>query len=81
MFFSLDLIESYGSGIRRAKEAMEKNCSPRLIFEPLKEQGDYTMATAYINEEFAQIQGEENRNLDETKEMTKEKGQPKKESG
>lgn len=72
MFFSLDLIESYGSGIRRAKEAMEKNCSPRLIFEPLKEQGDYTMATAYINEEFAQIQGEENRNLDETKEMTKE---------
>lgn len=30
MFFSLDLIESYGSGIRRAKDAMELNHSPSL---------------------------------------------------
>ncbi len=59
MFFALNLIESYGSGIRRAKEAMALNHSPELLFEPLTEKGDYTMVTAYINEEFAQIQEEE----------------------
>ena len=56
MFFSLDLIESYGSGIRRAKNAMKENGSPELVFEPSNDTDDYTMVTAYINEEFARIQ-------------------------
>lgn len=72
MFFSLDLIESYGSGIRRAKDAMEENASPKLVFEPLEDSGDYTMATAYINEEFARIQMAESNKSDDAKEMTKE---------
>ena len=59
MFFALDLIESYGSGIRRAKNAMESNHSPALLFEPSNETDDYTMVTAYINEEFARIHEEE----------------------
>ena len=60
MFFALDLIESYGSGIRRAKNAMKDNGSPELVFEPTNDDDDYTMVTAYINEEFARIQAEEN---------------------
>lgn len=59
MFFALDLIESYGSGIRRAKNAMEENGSPALVFEPSNDTDDYTMVTAYINEEYARIQAEE----------------------
>ena len=72
MFFALDLIESYGSGIRRAKDAMDRNGSPKLIFEPLEDKGDYTMVTEYISKEFAAIQNIESKNIDETKEMTKE---------
>ena len=59
MFFALDLIESYGSGIRRAKAAMKENDSPALVFEPSNDTDDYTMVTAYINEEYARIQAEE----------------------
>ncbi len=59
MFFALDLIESYGSGIRRAKDSMERNGSPEIIFEPINENDDYTMATAFINKEFVRIQAEE----------------------
>ncbi len=32
MFFKLDLIQSYGSGVRRAKKAMEDNKSPELVY-------------------------------------------------
>ncbi len=60
MFFALKLIQSYGSGIRRAKNAMADNASPKLVFEPGEEdEKDYTMVTAYINEEFAAIRKEE----------------------
>ena len=59
MFFSLNLIESYGSGIRRAKNAMAENHSPELVFSPKNDSDDYTMVTAYINEEFVKIQKEE----------------------
>jgi predicted HTH transcriptional regulator len=59
MLFALDLIESYGSGIRRAKNAMKANGSPELVFEPDNDIDDYTMVTAYINEEFKKIQQEE----------------------
>ena len=34
MFFNLDLIQSYGSGIRRAKKAMEDKGFPRFVFSP-----------------------------------------------
>ena len=59
MFFALDLIESYGSGIRRAKDSMERNGSPEIVYEPINENDDYTMATAFINKEFVRIQAEE----------------------
>ena len=60
MFFKLDLIQSYGSGVRRAKKAMEDNKSPRLVYSPDNDTDDYTQVVAYINEEFARIQEEEN---------------------
>lgn len=52
MFFSLNLIESYGSGIRRAKDALLKNGSPELKFYPDNEEDNYTNAVMGVNEEF-----------------------------
>ena len=72
MFFALDLIESYGSGIRRAKDALEENHSSELQFLPDNDIDDYTMAVIRINEEFAAIREEEQKKTDVTKEMTKE---------
>ena len=60
MFFKLDLIQSYGSGVRRAKKAMEDNKSPKLVYSPDNDTDDYTQVVAYINKEFARIQEEEN---------------------
>ena len=71
MFFALNLVESYGSGIRRAKRAMAANGSPALVFVPDNEIDDYTMAIAYINEEFARIRAGENNG--KTEEIAKEK--------
>ena len=59
MFFKLELIQSYGSGIRRAKNALDIIGSPALVFEPDNDTDDYTLVTVYINEEFAGIQSEE----------------------
>ena len=59
MFFKLNLIQSYGSGIRRAKTALSHIGSPALVFEPDNDMDDYTAVTAYINEEFAQVKAEE----------------------
>ena len=61
MFFSLKLIQSYGSGIRRAKNALKQIGSPELVFEPENDTDDYTLVTAYINSEFAEIQKEESK--------------------
>jgi predicted HTH transcriptional regulator len=63
MFFKLDLIQSYGSGIRRAKTAMEVNGSPKLVFSPNNDTDDYTLAVAYVNEEFARIQEESDKSV------------------
>lgn len=38
---------------------MEDNHSPKLVFEPDNDIDDYTMVTAYINEEYARIKAEE----------------------
>ncbi len=59
MFHALGLIESYGSGIRRAKHAMAENGNPPLYFEPTNDTDDYTMVTCPINEEFAHIRDHE----------------------
>ena len=72
MFFALDLIESYGSGIRRAKDALKENHSPELQFLPDNDTDDYTMAVVMINEEFAEIREEEQKKSDFTKENAKE---------
>ena len=61
MFFNLDLIQSYGSGIRRAKKAMADNGSPRLVYSPDNDTDDYTQVVAYISDEFAKIYEEEYR--------------------
>ena len=77
MFFRLQLIQSYGSGIRRAKNAMDQIGSPDLVFEPENDSDDYTLVTAYINEEFAKIRDEEqnkgSNRKDNAKENTKDK--------
>ena len=52
MFFSLNLIESYGSGIRRAKDALLENGSPEHKFYPDNEEDNYTNAVMGINVEF-----------------------------
>lgn len=52
MFFFLNLIESYGSGIRRAKDALLENGSPELKFYPDNEEDNYTNAVMGVNEEF-----------------------------
>jgi predicted HTH transcriptional regulator len=52
MFFSLNLIESYGSGIRRTKDALLENGSPELKFYPDNEYNNYTNAVMGINAEF-----------------------------
>ena len=44
------MIQSYGSGIRRAKTAMEVNGSPKLVFSPNNDTDDYTLAVG-IQEE------------------------------
>lgn len=49
MFFSLNLIESYGSGIRRAKDALLENGSPELKFYPDNEEDNYTNAVMGVN--------------------------------
>lgn len=72
MFFALDLIESYGSAIRRAKDALKENHSPELQFLPDNDTDDYTMAVVMINEEFAAIREEEQKSSDVTKEIIKE---------
>ena len=59
MFFKLDLIQSYGSGIRRAKAALNRIGSPNLVFEPDNDTDDYTAVTAFINKEFAKVKAEE----------------------
>ncbi|WP_373729805.1 ATP-binding protein [Bacteroides heparinolyticus] len=52
MFFSLNLIESYGSGIRRAKDSLAENGSLALKFYPDNEADNYTNAVMAINAEF-----------------------------
>lgn len=54
MFFALNLIESYGSGIRRAKDALLENGSPGLKFYPENEEDNYTNAVMYIHDEFSE---------------------------
>lgn len=66
MFFSLNLIESYGSGIRRAKDALKNNGSPKLKFYPDNDVDNYTNAIMEINKEFLNIKNT-------TQETTKEK--------
>ena len=55
MFFALNLIESYGSGIRRAKDALLENGSPELNFYPDNEDDNYTNAVMRINKEFLKV--------------------------
>ena len=62
----------YGSGIRRAKDALKENHSPELQFLPDNDTDDYTMAVVMINDEFAAIREEEQKSSDVTKEITKE---------
>ena len=76
MFFALNLIESYGSGIRRAKEALKSNRSPKMEFLPNNDYDDYTMAVIYINEEFAEISKDEKKIIESDKKPIKADKKP-----
>lgn len=52
MFYSLNLIESYGSGIRRAKDALLNNGSPELLFLSDNDVDNYTNVIMRIQPEF-----------------------------
>ena len=56
MFYALNLIESYGSGIRRAKNALKDNGNPELVFYPSNEQDDYTQVIMPINNEYKEYE-------------------------
>ena len=55
MFFSLHLIESYGSGVRRAKNALQQNDSKPVEYLPDNDTDNYTNAIIYINDEYKAI--------------------------
>ena len=71
MFFALNLIESYGSGIRRAKDALLENGSPELKFYPDNEEDNYTNAIIGINTEFLK-EFRDSTTQETTQETTKE---------
>lgn len=82
MFFALDLIESYGSGIRRAKRAMKENGNPELVFRPENDIDDYLEVIAPVNPEFACMrEEEETRQEKTTQEITQETGKTTQETG
>lgn len=59
MFFALHLIESYGSGVRRAKNALKNNGSKSVKYLPDNNNDNFTEAIIYINEEYKKIHDEE----------------------
>ena len=65
MFYALELIESYGSGIRRAKDSLEANLSPSISFLPKDNSSNYTNAIIFVQEEFL-----EDKLLDKTNQET-----------
>lgn len=71
MFFSLNLIESYGSGIRRAKDALLENGSPKLKFYPDNDIDNYTNAVMGINVAF--LKDDRRTTKETTKEIVNEK--------
>lgn len=60
MFYSLHLIESYGSGIRGAKNALMENGNDVPIFLPDNEHDDYTQVIMYINQEYKEYEDQDN---------------------
>lgn len=61
MFYKLHLIESYGSGIRRAKTALEENGNDAPMFLPDNETDDYTQVIMYINKEYKEYEDQDNK--------------------
>ncbi len=57
MFKSLDYIESYGSGIGKAKKAMSKNGSSNICFKEYDENIDITSVVIPINETYSKYAG------------------------
>lgn len=56
MFFALHLIESYGSGIRRAKNALLENGNESPEFYPKNDYDDYTQVIMHINQEYLEYE-------------------------
>ncbi|MCD7807751.1 MAG: putative DNA binding domain-containing protein [Erysipelotrichaceae bacterium] len=61
MFYALHLIESYGSGIRRAKDALAENGNPAPVFYPDNDYDDYTQVIMYINEEYKEYKDKDDK--------------------
>lgn len=65
LFKPLDLAETYGSGIRRAKELLKDNNSPKLEYSPKDHSLEQTMVKIKANEEYLRIRYGENRRIGE----------------
>ncbi len=61
MFYALHLIESYGSGIRRAKNALIDNGNELPQFFPNNEHDDYTQVIMYINQEYKEYEDQDDK--------------------
>lgn len=75
MFYSLNLIESYGSGVRRAKEALRANAPPSLEYVLDNKYDDYTNVIIKINEEFMKVVQDDDKNeIQKTTQETTQQG-------
>mgnify|MGYP002852392940 CR=1 FL=1 len=55
MFHDLKLVETYGSGIRIAKEELKKNGSPEFKYDLRGDDNNTTTVFVYINEEYKKL--------------------------
>jgi len=65
LFKPLDLAETYGSGIRRAKGLLKDNNSPELEYSPKDHSSQQTLVKIKANEEYLRIRYGKNKRVGE----------------
>ncbi|MFW5759102.1 MAG: hypothetical protein ACOCYO_10510, partial [Bacteroidota bacterium] len=65
LFKPLDLAETYGSGIRRAKGLLKANHSPELEYSPKDHSSEQTLVKIKANEEYLRISYGKNKRIGE----------------
>ena len=73
MFFSLNLIESYGSCIRHAEDELFENGFPEFKFYPDNEEDNYSNAVIGLKKEFLRSRDEKTTTKTTTKTTMKRK--------